>query len=259
LLKSFPFLPHSQGDYLPPVRIPRIIPIIRIWIVVILSPEVNLLAQKKRVGIFQLTKAHDFLSLDFTCNGDSPSPSEDIRVYIPLNKDDKSSFGAAELRLFGPIKRALQNDDEGCSVFLIDGFNNLSTPDHDFTLRGIRVLKNLLEGERLICLSSQLLGNRQTSLKKNKKENAKDKKRCPEWARRFLHLSSSFQGGHSNSIKINRLGEVNKVNLVFYWQGNSILTNSCTIRDFSVAENTKRSTVTFQERIFAFPTAFLAD
>lgn len=192
-LKTVVAEPISFPASLPPIRI---MPIIRVWvwIVVILSPEVNLLAQKKWVGVFQLTKAHDFLSQDFTCNGDSPSPSEDIRVYIPLNKDDKSSFGASELRLFGPIKRTLQNDDEGCSVFLIDGFNNLSTPDDDFTFISLRVLKNLMEGELFIRLSPQLLRNRQTSLKKNKEENAKDKKRCPEWARGFFHLSSSFQG-----------------------------------------------------------------
>jgi len=193
LLKSFPSLSHSQGDDLPPVRIPiRIIPIIGIRIVVILSPEVNLLAQKKRIRIFQLTKAHDLPSQDFTCNGNSPSSSEDIRVHVPLNKNDKPSLGASELRLFRPVKRALHNDDEGCLVFLIDGFNDLSTPDDNFTLIGIRVLKNLLECEGFIRLASQLLGNRQTTLKKNKKENAQDKKRCPEWARRFFHLSSSF-------------------------------------------------------------------
>jgi len=180
---------------LPPVRIPiRIIPVIWIWIVVILSPEVNLLAQKKRVGIFQFTKTHDFLSLDFTRDRNSLPSSEDIRVDIPLYKNDKSSFGASKFWLLRPIERALQNDDQGCSVFLIDGFNDLSTPDDDFTLIGIGVLKNLLEGKGFIRLSSQLLGNRETSLKKNKEENARDKKSRPESAIRFFHLSSSFQG-----------------------------------------------------------------
>jgi hypothetical protein len=136
----------------PPVRI---VPIIRIWIIVILSPEVNLLAQKKRVGIFQFTKAHDFSSQDFTCDGDSPSSSEDIRVYISFNEDDESSFGAFERRFFRPIKRALQDDNEGRSVFLIGGFNNLSTPDDDLTFIDLRILENLLEAERSVYLDSQ--------------------------------------------------------------------------------------------------------
>jgi hypothetical protein len=188
----------------PPRAIVPIIPPwiirIRVGVVVVFSPEVNLLAQKKRVGIFQFAKAHCLPPQDFTCDGDSPSFSEDIRVYIPLNKDDESSFGALNLGFFHPIKRALQDDDKGCSVFLIDGFNDVSTPDDNFTFICFRILKNLPEGECFICLSSQLLRNRQTSLKNNKKENAKDKKRCPDGARRFFHLSSSLQTGLSASI-----------------------------------------------------------
>jgi hypothetical protein len=210
-------LPRKKG-LLPQVRIPvRIIPIIRvwIWIVVILSPEVNLLAQKKRIGVFQFTNAHDFLSQDFTCHSDSLSSSEDIWVDIPFYQSDESSFGASEHRLFRPIEGALQNDDQGCSVILIDGFNNLSTPDDDFTLVGIRVLKNLLEGEHFIRLSSQLLRDGQTSLENKKKENVKDKKACPEWTRRFFHLFSSFQG-YPISIRIDRLWKMNKVDFVFY-------------------------------------------
>jgi hypothetical protein len=160
-------------------------PVIRVGRVVILSPKVNLLAQKKRIGIFQFTEAHDFLSQDFTCDSDPPSSSEDIRVDIPFHKNDESSLGASGHRLFRPVKGALQNDDQGCSVFLIDGFNDLSTPDDDFTLIGIRVLKNWLESDCLISLSPQFLRNGQTSLKKKKKENAKYKKG------RFFHPSSS--------------------------------------------------------------------
>jgi hypothetical protein len=119
------------------------------------SPKVNLFASKKRIGIFQFAKAHQFLSQDFSCDGDSPPSSEDVRVYIPLDEDDESSFGAFNLRFFHPIQGALQNDDEGRSVFLIGGFNNLSTPYHDFPLKGLRILKNLLEAERSVCLGSQ--------------------------------------------------------------------------------------------------------
>ena len=119
------------------------------------SPEVNLFTSKKRIGIFQFAKAHYFPSQDFSSDGDSPPSLEDIRVYVPLNEDNESSFGALNLRLFHPIKRTLKNDDEGRSVFLIDGFNDLSTPYHDFALRGLRILKDLLEAERSVCLGSQ--------------------------------------------------------------------------------------------------------
>jgi hypothetical protein len=177
---------HFPRRYPLPVRI---IPIIRIRIVIMLSPEVKLLAQQKRVGIFHFTKAHDFFPYDFTRDGNSPPSPEDIRVDIPLCKDDKSSFGATELGLFRPIEGALQNDDQGGSVFLIDGFNDLTAPDHDFSLESFRISENLLEGERFIRLSSQLLGDRRTSLKKNNEEKARNKKGCPERARRFFHLS----------------------------------------------------------------------
>jgi hypothetical protein len=92
---------EEEGKFLPvgiapPGAIVSIIPPwiigIRVRIVVILSPEVNLLAQKKRVGIFQFAKAHDFPSLDFTRDGNSPSSSENIRVYISFYKDNESSF-----------------------------------------------------------------------------------------------------------------------------------------------------------------------
>jgi hypothetical protein len=129
---------------------------IRIMGVIIFSPEVKLLALKKRVGIFQFAKAHYFSSHDFSCDGDSPPSLEDIKVHVPLNEDNESSFGALKLRLFHPIKRALQNDDEGRSVFLIDGFNDLSTPYHDFSLVGLRILKDLLEADRSVCLGSQI-------------------------------------------------------------------------------------------------------
>jgi hypothetical protein len=93
----------------PPRAIISIIPpwIIRIRIVVIFSPQVNLFALKKRIGIFQFAKAHDFPSYDFSCDGDSPPPSEDVRVDIPLDEDDESSFGALDLRFFHPIQGAL--------------------------------------------------------------------------------------------------------------------------------------------------------
>jgi hypothetical protein len=128
---------------------------IRIRVVVILSPEVNLFASKKRVGIFQFAKAHYLPSLDFSCDGDFPPSFGDIRVNILLDEDDESSFGAMNLRFLSPIKGALQNDDEGRSVFLIDGFNNLSTPYHNFALRGFWILKNLLGAQRSVCLGSQ--------------------------------------------------------------------------------------------------------
>jgi len=133
---------------------PRIIGV-RVRGVVILSPEVKLFALKKGVGIFPFAKAHDFPSQDFSCDGDSPPSSEDIRVYISLDEDDKSSFGALNLRFLSPIKGALQDDDEGGSIFLIGGFNNLSTPYYNFALSGLRILKNLLEAEPSICLGSQ--------------------------------------------------------------------------------------------------------
>ena len=124
--------------------------------VIIFSPEVKLFALKKRVGVFQFTKAHYFSSQDFSSDCDSPPSPEDIRVYVPLNEDDESSFGALNLWLLSPIKGALQDDDEGRSVFLIGGFNNLSTPYHDFALVGLRILKDLLEADRSVCLGSQI-------------------------------------------------------------------------------------------------------
>jgi hypothetical protein len=162
-----------------------------IWIVVILSPEVNLLAKKKRVGIFQITKAHDFPPLDFTCDGDSPSSSEDIRVDIPLNQDDESSFGAFELRFFHPIKRTLQDNDERRSIFLIDGFNDLSTPNHNFALIGFWILKNLLEGERFICLNPQFLGNRCATRQRDDKNG--DKKKKGSGSKRSFHIRTPFK------------------------------------------------------------------
>ncbi len=114
-----------------------------------------MLASKKRIGIFQFAKAHYFLPQDFSCDGDSPPSSEDVRVYIPLDEDDESSFGALNLRFLSPIKGPLQEDDEGRSVFLIGGFNNLSSPYYNFALRDLRILKNLLEAERSVCLDSQ--------------------------------------------------------------------------------------------------------
>jgi hypothetical protein len=143
----------------PPRAIVSIIPPwvirIRVRVVVILSPEVNLFASKKRIRIFQFAKAHDFSSYDFSCDGNSPPSFEDIRIYISLDEDDESSFGALNLRFLSPIKGALQDDDEGRSVFLIGSFNNLSTPYYNFALRGLWTLKNLSEAERSVCLGSQ--------------------------------------------------------------------------------------------------------
>jgi len=66
-----------------------------------------LFALKKRIGIFQFAKEHDFSSQDFSCDGDSPPPSEDVRVDIGSDEDDESSFRALDLRFFQPIQRAL--------------------------------------------------------------------------------------------------------------------------------------------------------
>jgi hypothetical protein len=114
-----------------------------------------LFALKKRIGTFQFSKAHYFSFQDFSCDGDSPPSLEDIRVHVPQNEDNESSFGALKLRLFHPIQRALQNDDEGRPFFLMDGFNNLSTPYHGFALVGLRILKDLLEADGSVCLGSQ--------------------------------------------------------------------------------------------------------
>jgi hypothetical protein len=130
---------------------------IRVRGVIILSPEVKLFALKKRVGIFQFAKAHDFPSQDFSRNGDSPPSLEDIRVHVPLSEDNESSFGALELGLFHPIQRALQNDKESRSIFLIDGFDDLPAPYYDFSLIRLRIFENLLEVERSVCLGSQVL------------------------------------------------------------------------------------------------------
>jgi hypothetical protein len=138
-----------------PIRIAPIVSI-RIWIrgVIVFSPEVKLFALEKRVGIFQFAKAHYFSFQDFSCDGDSPPSLEDVRIHVPLSADNESSFGALKLRFLHPIQRALQNDNEGRSVFLIDGFNNLSTPYHDFALVGLRILKDLSEADRSVCLGS---------------------------------------------------------------------------------------------------------
>jgi hypothetical protein len=50
-----------------------------------------------------------------------------------------------------PIER---NNNEGRFVLLIDGFDDLSTPDDDFAFIGFRIFKKLLEGERSVCLDS---------------------------------------------------------------------------------------------------------
>ncbi len=88
----------------------------------------KLLASKESVRIFEFAKAHRFLPEDLSSGRDPPPPSEDIGFYDLLNEDDESSFGASKLRFFLPIKGALLDDDGSRSVFLNDGFDDLSTP-----------------------------------------------------------------------------------------------------------------------------------
>ena len=155
----------KKKKYFLPIGIPpsrAIVSTIPPWIIgvrvrgiVILSPEVDLFASKKRIGIFQFAKVHYSSSQNFSCDGDSPPSSEEVRVHISIDEDDKSFFRALNLRFLHPIKGTLEDDDEGGSVFLIKRLNDLSSPDDDFTFLGLGILRNLLEADRSVCLDSQ--------------------------------------------------------------------------------------------------------
>jgi len=67
----------TETDSPSPVRVtpPWVIIVIRIWMVIIFRPEIDLLAQEDGISVIHLAERFDLFSLNFTCYGDLfPSP-----------------------------------------------------------------------------------------------------------------------------------------------------------------------------------------
>jgi hypothetical protein len=134
--------------------------VVRIGVIIIFFPQVDLAAQDERIAVVHLAQGPDPFSLNFTRYGNLSSPAEDIRVQIFFEGNQKPSFGGQCLLGFSsPAHGPLKDLKKGCAVLSIYGLDDLSAPDDVLSLKKVRVVKNLSESECWVCFLPELLRN----------------------------------------------------------------------------------------------------